>query len=147
MRSHAHGHVQAVALAMRRLGLASVLASQPSRERDLVLAMVACYVEWHMRQAWSELLFADTDSQARATRDPVAPAQRSAGAQRKAQSKVLDDALPVHSFATLMAEMATLVRNSCRTPNAGPDAPTFEVLTSASAHQQRAMALLQAIQP
>ena len=41
VRSRAHGHVQAVALAMQRLGLASVIASQPSRERDLVLAMVA----------------------------------------------------------------------------------------------------------
>jgi len=41
VRSRAHGHVQAVALAMQRLGLAAVIASQPSRERDLVLAMVA----------------------------------------------------------------------------------------------------------
>ena len=40
-RSRAHGHVQAVSAAMRRLGLAWALGSQPSRERDLVLAMVA----------------------------------------------------------------------------------------------------------
>jgi hypothetical protein len=55
----------------------------------------------------------------------------------------------VHSFATLMAEMATLVRNTCRTPTPGDgaDAPTFEVLTTATAHQQRALALIQAIQP
>jgi len=38
------------------------------------------------------------------------------------------------------------VRNTCRTPNAGPDAPNFELLTIATAHQQRAMALIQAIQ-
>ncbi|HRM95415.1 MAG TPA: IS1634 family transposase, partial [Alicycliphilus sp.] len=44
VRSRAHGHVQAVALAMQRLGLASVIASQPSRERDLVLAMVAARI-------------------------------------------------------------------------------------------------------
>jgi hypothetical protein len=46
-----------------------------------------------------------------------------------------------------MAEMATLVRNTCRTPSAGEDATTFELLTTASAHQQRALALIQAIQP
>ncbi|MFX8933885.1 hypothetical protein ABTN02_19365, partial [Acinetobacter baumannii] len=77
----------------------------------------------------------------------VAPAQRSASAQRKAASKRLDDEQPAHSFATLMAEMATLVRNTCRTPSDDADAPTFELLTTATAHQQRALALIQAIRP
>ncbi len=113
----------------------------------ILLCMLAFYVEWHMREAWRELMFADTEQTAKATRDPVAPAKRSASASAKAASKLLDDAEPVHSFATLMAEMATLVRNTCRTPSAGADAPTFEVLTSATAHQQRALALIQAIQP
>jgi len=113
----------------------------------ILLCMLAFYVEWHMREAWRELMFADTDQAAKATRDPVAPAQRSASAQRKAASKSIDDEQPAHSFATLMAQMATLVRNTCRTPSAGANAPTFEVLTTATAHQQRAMALLQAIQP
>jgi transposase len=113
----------------------------------ILLCMLAFYVEWHMREAWRELMFADTDQAAKATRDPVAPAERSASAQRKAESKLLDDEQPAHSFATLMAEMATLVRNTCRTPSAGADAPTFEVLTTATAHQQRALALIQAIQP
>ena len=90
---------------------------------------------------------ASPSSSAKATRDPVAPAKRSASASAKAASKLLDDTEPVHSFATLMAEMATLVRNTCRTPSAGADAPTFELLTSATAHQQRALALIQAIQP
>jgi hypothetical protein len=53
----------------------------------------------------------------------------------------------VHSFATLMAEMATVVRNTCRTPSASDDAPTFKLLTTATTHQQRALALIQAIQP
>jgi transposase len=113
----------------------------------ILLCMLACYVEWHMREAWRELMFADTDQAAKATRDPVAPAKRSASAQRKAASKLLDDDEPAHSFATLMAEMATLVRNTCRTPSARADAPTFELLTTPSAHQQRALALIQAIQP
>jgi transposase len=113
----------------------------------ILLCMLACYVEWHMREAWRELMFADTDQAAKAARDPVAPAKRSASAQRKATSKLLDDEQPAHSFATLMAELATLVRNTCRTPSAGADAPTFEVLTTATAHQERAIALIQAIQP
>jgi transposase len=117
------------------------------RGAHILLCMLAFYVEWHMREAWRELMFADTDQSAKATRDPVAPAQRSASAQRKAASKLLDDEQPAHSFCTLMAEMATVVRNTCRTPSAGPDAPTFEVLTTANAHQQRALALIQAIQP
>ena len=113
----------------------------------ILLCMLAFYVEWHMREAWRELMFADTDQAAKATRDPVAPAKRSASAQRKAASKWIDDEQPAHSFATLMAEMATLVRNTCRTPSAGADAPTFELLTTTTAHQQRALALIQAIQP
>jgi hypothetical protein len=104
-------------------------------------------VEWHMREAWASQMFADTDQAAKATRDPVAPAKRSASAQRKAASKLLDDEQPAHSFATLMAEMATVVRNTCRTPSAGSDTPTFEVLTTATAHQQRALALIRDIQP
>jgi hypothetical protein len=112
----------------------------------ILLCMLAFYVEWHMREAWRELMFADTKQAAKATRDPVAPAGRSAWAQRKAASKLLDDEQPARSFAALMAEMATLVRNTCRTPSAGADAPTFELPTTASAHQQRALAPIQALQ-
>ena len=112
----------------------------------IFLCMLAYYVEWHMREAWRELMFADTDQQAKATRDPVAPARRSKAALAKAARRTLDDATPVHSFSTLMAELATIVRNTCRTPNAKPaDAPTFEVLTTPNAKQQRAFALLQQI--
>ena len=82
-----------------------------------------------------------------ASRDPVAPAKRSASAQGKASSHMLTDGTPAHSFSTLMTELATIVRNTCRTPNASPDAPTFEVITTASPKQQRAMALVQAITP
>ncbi|HMO46539.1 MAG TPA: transposase, partial [Rubrivivax sp.] len=113
----------------------------------ILLCMLAFYVEWHMREAWAPLMFADTDSQAKATRDPVAPAQRSASASAKAASKRLDDGEVAHSFATLMTQMATIVRNTCRTPGAGADTPTFELLTTPSAHQQRALALIRSIQP
>jgi len=111
----------------------------------IFLCMLAYYVEWHMREAWRELLFADTEQEAKATRDPVAPARRSQAALAKAARHTLDDGTPAHSFATLMAELATIVRNTCRTPIAGPDAPTFEVLTTPNANQQRAFELLQQI--
>ena len=111
----------------------------------IFLCMLAYYVEWHMREAWRELMFADTDQLAKATRDPVAPAQRSKGALAKAARHTLDDGTPVHSFSTLMAELATIVRNTCRAPQAGPQAPTFELLTTPNPKQQRALELLQQI--
>jgi transposase len=111
----------------------------------IFMCMLAYYVEWHMREAWRELMFADTEQAAKATRDPVAPAKRSKAALAKAARHRLDDGTPVHSFATLMAELATIVRNTCRTPMAAAQAPTFEVLTTPNANQQRAFELLQQI--
>ncbi len=113
----------------------------------IFLCLLAYYVEWHMREAWRPLMFADEDQTAKLTRDPVAPAKRSAAADKKAYTKLLDDGSAAHSFKTLLAELATIVRNTCRTPSAGATAPTFELLTTATAHQQRAMALIRAIQP
>ena len=111
----------------------------------IFLCMLAYYVEWHMREAWRELMFADTEQEAKAVRDPVAPARRSRAALAKAARHTLDDGTPAHSFSTLMAELATIVRNTCRTPQAAPDAPTFEVLTTPNAKQQRAFELIQQI--
>jgi transposase len=111
----------------------------------IFLCMLAYYVEWHMREAWRELMFADTDQQAKATRDPVAPAKRSQPAQAKAASHTLEDGTPAHSFSTLLADLAGIVRNTCRTPQAGPDAPTFQVITTPSAKQHQAFELLRKI--
>jgi transposase len=111
----------------------------------IFLCLLAYYVEWHLREAWRELLFADTDQQAKTTRDPVAPAKRSKSALAKAASKHLDDGTPAHSFCTLLAELATIVRNTCRTPQARPEAPTFEITTTANPKQERALQLLQQI--
>ena len=113
----------------------------------IFLCMLAYYVEWHMREAWRELMFADTEQQAKATRDPVAPAERSQAALAKAASHRLDDGTPAHSFSTLMAELATIVRNTCRTPSAAPEAPTFDIVTTPSATQRRALDLIQQIRP
>jgi len=109
----------------------------------IFLCMLAYYVEWHMREAWRELMFADTE--AKATRDPVAPAKRSKAALAKVAHHTLDDGTPAHSFSTLLAELATIVRNTCRTPPAAPDTPSFEVLTTPNAKQQRALELIEQI--
>jgi transposase len=111
----------------------------------IFLCMLAYYVEWHMREAWRELLFADPDQEAKATRDPVAPATRSHAALAKVASHTLHDGTPAHSFSTLLTELATIVRNTCRTPLAGPDAPTFEVVTNPNPKQTRALDLIQQI--
>lgn len=111
----------------------------------IFLCMLAWYVEWHMREAWRELMFADPDQAAKAVRDPVAPAQRSQQALDKIALRALDDGTPVHSFSTLMAELATIVRNTCRTPSAGREAPTFEIVTTPNATQRRALDLIQQI--
>ena len=111
----------------------------------IFLCMLAYYVEWHLREAWRELMFADPEQQANATRDPVAPARRSKAALAKVACHTLDDATPAHSFSTLMAELGSLVRNTCRTPNAAAQAPSFNLLTTPSAKQQRAIMLVQQI--
>jgi transposase len=111
----------------------------------IFLCMLAYYVEWHMREAWRELMFADTDQQAKAVREPVAPARRSMKALDKVASHTLDDGTPAHSFSTLMAELATIVRNTCRTPSAASDAPTFDIVTTPSGKQRQAFELLQQI--
>jgi transposase len=112
----------------------------------LFLCMLAYYVQWHMLEAWRPLLFCDEDQEAKATRDPVAPAQRSAGAHQKAHSKTLEDGSEVHSFQTLLKLLSGIVRNVCRVPGAPPDAPTFEIVTTPSAKQQHAYELLEAIE-
>jgi len=108
----------------------------------IFLCMLAYYVEWHMREAWRELMFADEDQQAKLIRDPVAPAQRSDEAMKKVQSHTLADGTPVHSFQTLMATLAGIVRNTCRTPGGGADAPTFEITTTPNPTQKRALELI-----
>jgi hypothetical protein len=106
--------------------------------------MLAYYVEWHMREAWRSLLFADEDLEAKASRDPVAPAQRSEAAIEKVVTKTLPDGTPAHSFRTLLQQLSTIVRNTCRAPGA-PTAPPFTVVTTPTAEQQRAVDLLEKI--
>ncbi len=111
----------------------------------IFLCMLAYHVEWHMREAWRSVLFADQDQLAKETRDPVAPATRSDEAKRKVQTHTLADGTQAHSFTTLIESLATIVRNTCRAPGAGPDAPTFRIVTMANAQQKRALDLLRNI--
>jgi hypothetical protein len=108
----------------------------------VLLCMLAYYVEWHLRQAWAPLLFDDDDPVAAAIRrrSVVAPAQRSPRAQRKARTKRTAEEQPVHSFQTLLADLATLAKNRVRF--GGADAATLTIYTQPTPLQQRALQLL-----
>jgi hypothetical protein len=103
----------------------------------IFLCMLAYYVRWHLERAWAPLLFRDEGKPWAA--DPVAPAQRSAGALAKAHSQRLPDGSPVHSFRSLLAELATLTKNVVRVPGSPV---TFEKLSSPTPLQRRAHRLL-----
>jgi len=111
----------------------------------LFLCMLAYYVEWHMREAWRELMFADCDQLAKLDRDPVAPAKRSKTALEKVSSHTLDDGSAAHSWSTLLAELAAIARNTCRAPQAGDSSPTFNITTTPNPKQKRALDLMQTI--
>jgi len=104
------------------------------------LCMLAYYVEWHMRRALSPLLFDDEDHEtAQAQRSSiVASAERSESAQQKAASKQTAEGLPVHSFRSLLMDLATLTRNRVRMGK-----QVFNMLATPTAVQARALELLQ----
>jgi hypothetical protein len=106
------------------------------------LCMLAYYLERHMRKALAPLLFDDTDQAAAETKraSVVAKAQRSPAAVKKQNTGVTPDGLPVHSLATLLADLATLARNTIVTAVA-PGLP-LTVLTRPTQVQQRAFELL-----
>ena len=106
------------------------------------LCMLAYYVEWHMRQALAPLLFDDDDKAAGEAQraSVVAPAQRSPRAQRKAQTKRTDDGKPVHSFQTLLDDLATVTKNRVRFVQSNAETT---LLTTPTPLQQRALDLLQ----
>jgi transposase len=108
----------------------------------IFLCLLTYYVEWHMRKAWAPLLFDDEELDAdRKTRDPVAPAQPSRSAKKKKTTRRTTDGLPVHSFATLLAALATRTRNRCRTTT-GKTTFTFDQISEPTPLQKRAFELL-----
>jgi len=111
----------------------------------IFLCMLAYYVQWHMTEAWRPLLYADEDQQAKASRDPVAPAKRSRAATRKAQTKELADGSRVHSFHSLIHHLSAIVRNTCRCPKSHSPTDTFTIDTRPDSKQQEAFDLLKTI--
>jgi transposase len=111
----------------------------------IFLCMLAYYLEWHMREAWRELMFADEDLERKKHRDPVAAAERSEAALEKAASRTLKDGSPVHSFRTLLAELSTIVRNTCEARVGKNRGSTFQMTTTPNPAQHRALERLQAI--
>jgi transposase len=107
------------------------------------LCMLAYYVEWNMRQALAPILFDDDDLLgAHSMRSSVvSPAQRSASAETKTQRKRTNDNLPVHSFQTLLKDLATICKQRIKARLAG--APDFDKITIPTPVQRRAFQLLQ----
>lgn len=108
----------------------------------IFLCMLAYYAEWHMRKAIAPVLFQDEELDAvRWNRDPVAKAQPSQTVQRKKRTKQTSDGWPVHSFQSLVDELATRCKNTCRVGQ-GKDVGRFTTLTEPTDFQRHVFALL-----
>ena len=106
----------------------------------IFLCMLAYYLEWHLRRALAPLLFDDEDlPEKRTTRHPVQPARASLSARRKKTTRLTSDGLPVQSFSTLLADLGTRCRHSCRI---GTDGPSFTQVTAPTPLQARTFELL-----
>ena len=109
----------------------------------IFLCLLAYYVEWHLRAAWSPVLFQDEElPQARQTRDAVAPAQASAKAKAKKAERHTADGLPAQSFDSLLMHLASRTRNLCRL-SSQPSGAGLTQITEATPLQTRAMELLE----
>ncbi len=108
----------------------------------VLLCMLAYYLEWHMRQRLAPMLFDDTDkAAAEALRTSVvAQARRSPAAVTKQATRLTEDGLPVHSFHSLMADLATVTRNTIITAIT-PNYP-LAVVTRPTNIQHKAFTLL-----
>jgi transposase len=106
------------------------------------LCMLAYYVEWHMRRQLAPLLFEDHDKEAaeRRRESIVKPAMRSESADRKAGKKQNEEGLAVHSFRSILADLATLTIN--RIQPGDPDLPAFDKLANPTPIQTKALSLL-----
>jgi hypothetical protein len=105
----------------------------------LFLCFLAAYVRWHLEAAWAPLLFRDAVPPART--DPVAPPERSPSALAKERDHVTPDGLRVGSFATLMAELATLTRNRV-VPAGADERAAFDLPSEPTPLQARAFELI-----
>jgi hypothetical protein len=108
----------------------------------VLLCMLAYYLEWHMRQSLAPMLFEDADKQAAETlrTSVVAQAQRSPAAVQKQTTKSSPDGLPIHSFQTLLADLATIAQNTIVTAIT-PNYP-LTMVTRPTPTQHKALQLL-----
>jgi len=108
----------------------------------IFVCLLAYYVQWHLKQAWAGLLFEDEELEVnRMRRDPVAAAEPSASVQRKKSVHQTRHGLPVHSFATLLKELGTCCRNTCKLAS-DPSGSTFHQVTERTPLQAEAFRLL-----
>jgi hypothetical protein len=128
--------------------LNSELDVRPIRHRladrvraHMFLRMLSYYISWHMKAALAPILFVDNDKPAAAAKraTPVAPAQRSADALAKAARKRTTEDTPVHSFTTVLADLATICANQIQPAD---DMPAFTMTTTPTPLQRRAFELL-----
>jgi transposase len=128
--------------------LNSELDVRPIRHRladrvraHMFLRMLSYYLVWHMKQALAPILFHDNDKPAAAAKraNPVAAAQRSDDALAKAARKRTTDNTPVHSFTSLLADLATVCANQIQPTD---DMPAFTIITNPTPLQRRAFDLL-----
>ena len=108
----------------------------------VLICMLACYLTWHLRQAWAPLTFTDQDPPAPAS--PVAPARRSAAAQAKASYQHDPAGQPYRSFRGLLDHLATLTRNQVRYTGTQV---TIPMLTEPTSTQRQAFELIGAAIP
>jgi hypothetical protein len=106
------------------------------------LRMISYYITWHMQARLAPVLFTDDDKPAAqaARTSPVAPAARSPKALAKAATKHTPAAVPVHSFASLLTDLATICLNTIAP--ADPALPGFRLVTTPTAVQRQAFDLL-----
>ena len=108
----------------------------------IFLCMLAYYVEWHLRRALAPILFEDDQLEMeRKRRDPIRPAEPTASAKMKKATHTTPEGLPVHSFETLMAELASRGRNTYRLKS-DDSSLTFTQMPEPTALQRRAYELL-----
>jgi len=128
--------------------LNSELDVRPIRHRladrvraHMFLRMLSYYLSWHLKQALAPILFHDNDKPAAAAKrtDPVTAAQRSDQALTKAARKRTHDHYPVHSFTSLLADLATICANQVQPTD---HTPAFTIITSPTPIQRRAFELL-----
>jgi hypothetical protein len=106
------------------------------------LRMLSYYSSWHMQARLAPLLFTDDDKPAAqaARPSPVAPAARSPRALAKAAAKHTEDSLPVHSFTSLLTDLATICLNQIQP--ADPGLTGFRLVTTPTPLQRQALDLL-----